>query len=122
MWLTQQLLSRGRARENERGRVTMNENGSLCVSAAVNERRVEAYAPYGYTSLPPAGSQVLLIPCAQGSVCAGVQGDPGGLSAGEVRLCSAGGARIVLKNNGEIWLNGLTITPSGEIRGYRKEE
>ena len=59
---------------------------------------------------------------AQGSVCAGVQGDPGGLSAGEVRLCSAGGAQIVLKNNGEIWLNGLTITPSGEIRGYQKEE
>ncbi len=121
MWLTQQLLSRSKMRGNERGRVTMNEGGRLCVSAAVNEQRVEAYTPYGYTSLPPAGTQVLLIPSAQGSVCAGARGDPSGLKAGEIRLCAAGGASIVLKNSGEILLNGLVITRDGKISGYQKE-
>lgn len=121
MWLTQQLLSNSGARENERGRVTMNEGGRLNVSAAVNEPMVDTYTPYGYTALPPSGARILLVPCAQGSVCAGVQCDlPTGLAAGEVRITSAGGARIVLKNNGEIHLNGLVITPGGEISTGKK--
>lgn len=116
MWLTQRLLSVGSPRENERGRVMMNESGRLSVSAAVNERMVDTYTPYGYTALPPSGARILLIPCAEGSVCAGVQCElPSGLAAGEVQITSAGGARIVLKNNGEIRLNGIRITPNGEI-------
>lgn len=122
MWLTQQFTSGTPARVNERGRVTMNEGSRLGVSAAMDERRVETYTPYGYAALPPAGERVLLLPCAQGTVCAGVLCEPGSLQPGEIQLCSAGGARIVLKNSGEIRLNGLTITAQGEIRGYRKEE
>lgn len=116
MWLTQQLLSGSGARESERGRVTMNEGGRLSVSAAVHERMVDTYTPYGYAALPPAGARILLVPCAEGSVCAGVQCElPVGLAAGEVRITSAGGARIVLKNNGEIHLNGAVITRDGKF-------
>lgn len=116
MWLTQRLLSENSARENERGRVTMNEGGRLSVSAAVHERMVDTYTPYGYTALPPSGARILLVPCAQGSVCTGVRCElPAGLAAGEVRITSAGGAQIVLKNNGEIHLNEAVITPDGRL-------
>ena len=100
----------------------MVEGARLCVSAAVEERRVESYAPYGYSALPPSGERVLLLPYAQGTVCAGILCEPGGLHPGEIQICSAGGARIILKNNGEISLNGLTVTPQGELIGGRKGE
>lgn len=88
----------------------------MSVSAAVHERMVDTYTPYGYTALPPSGARILMVPCAQGSVCTGVRCElPAGLAAGEVRITSAGGAQIVLKNNGEIHLNGAVITPDGRL-------
>lgn len=115
MWLTKQLSCKQEAREAEQGRVTTNENGCISACGAVDEKLTGVYAPYGFVSVPPPGERVLMIPYAQGAVCAGVLCDTAGLQSGEIRLISAGGARIVLKNNGDIDLNGVLITAEGQI-------
>lgn len=43
------------------------------------------------------------------------------LQAGEISITSAGGAKITLKNNGDIELNGLAVTLKGEIKNSEGE-
>lgn len=81
------------------------------------ERRDQpVFAPRGISYRPCEGDRALLIPVGGAEACAGVLCTAGDLEPGELRLSSAGGASIVLKNNGEILLNGLAITPDGQLR------
>ena len=48
-------------------------------------------------------------------VCAGVLADTSGLEAGELKLYSAVGARIVLKSNGDAEINGVRIGADGTV-------
>ena len=49
-----------------------------------------------------------------GGYCAGLANAPAGdLEAGEVRLYSAGGAEILLRNNGQVVINGQVFEPGG---------
>ena len=68
----------------------------------------EMLFPYGYSSAAADGKQAVMLD----GVCAGIAASlDGELSQGEVRLYSAGGAEILLKNTGEVVINGQSFPP-----------
>lgn len=73
------------------------------------------YTPFGFSSVAPTGENALVIPTQNGEMIAGYKMRTRALSKGEVEIFSNGGAYILLKNDGSVVINGLTISPSGEI-------
>lgn len=64
-------------------------------------------APYGIAYVPPVGEGAVVVPFDGGEACVGVIASyPEKLSKGELMLFSAGGASIVLKNDGSVYING----------------
>ncbi len=114
MWLSKNISSKQRSQTAEKGKVTLSSNQLEAGSTLIN-RGVESYAPYGYQSNPPVGENVMLIPSDNGQAVIGTLCRTGDIKTGEIRLCSKGGASIVLKNDGSIVLNGLVINRHGVI-------
>ena len=115
LWLTSRMLRRSPPREGELAAAGFAGEKGL---TAFGERPYEAlpiYAVPGVSALPKEGEPVLILPLGEGEICRGVRSDTEGLLPGELRLCSCGGAEILLKQNGEILLNGLTITREGKL-------
>lgn len=99
MWLTQQL--------GKREGLTLSSGqvagGGLDVKGEREYKSPEMLLPYGFSSLAEAGDKAVMLD----GFCAGVPALPdAGLEEGEVRLYSAGGAEILLKNTGEVVVNG----------------
>ncbi|HIT53227.1 MAG TPA: phage baseplate assembly protein [Candidatus Fimivicinus intestinavium] len=110
MWITQRLSQPVRPTAAENGRVDSFQQTSLSATGSAQRRDIPLYAPAGVISVPSPGEQVLLLPCAGEAVCAGVRVTQAhGLQPGELRLFSAGGASITLKNDGTIELCGTII-------------
>lgn len=65
--------------------------------------------PYGLFCVPPTGERAVVLPLDDGEVSLGVISRREGLEAGEVMLYSAGGATLVLKNDGRVLANGREI-------------
>lgn len=72
-------------------------------------------APRGVAYRPCVGDHLLLQPVQGANACVGAVVSTQGLKPGELQLTSSGGATILLKQNGEIHLNGLIINKKGEI-------
>lgn len=73
------------------------------------------FAPRGIAYRPCVGDHLLLMPVAGADTCLGALTSTIGLAPGELRLSSSGGASIQLCQNGDILLNGVTITKAGKI-------
>ncbi|WP_143826230.1 hypothetical protein [Scatolibacter rhodanostii] len=84
------------------GRVTSSDKEQITVQAELEYRLPKMVAPYGVASVPPEGEQGIIM----NGCCMGVQTDTTELQPGEIRLRSAAGAEIWLKNNGDVWING----------------
>lgn len=95
--------------------VTFSEGDGFGAVSAAEQRGLPVFAPRGIAFRPCEGDNLLLIPAGGANVCAGVLSTAEELEAGELKLCSAGGALIHLKRSGDIVLNGVTITRAGEI-------
>lgn len=98
--------------------VTQSGGGYLSASGEADFRGVPLFQPFGVCGVPCEGSEVLLLPLEGGAVCAGALCPPeaaAGLAQGELRLYARGGASIVLKNTGDVVINGLTVTKNGTI-------
>lgn len=123
MWITQKIAQSARMDPAENGRADSFQNAELAATGSARRQNVPLYAPAGLISIPSQGAQVLLSPCAGETICTGVRvADTQGLRPGEIRLFSAGGASLTLKNSGEIDLNGVTITRDGTVRARKLEE
>ncbi len=123
MWITQRISQSVRETAAENGRADAFQNMELSATGSARRQNVPLYAPAGLSSIPSPGAQVMLLPCAGETVCTGVRmTDLQGLQPGEIRLYSAGGASLTLKNSGEIELNGITITRDGTVRARKLEE
>lgn len=85
-------------------------------TGATEHRGVPLCAPRGIHYRPCEGDTLLLLSAEGATVCAGALAPAQTLEPGELLLLSAGGARIHLKNNGEISLNGLCISPTGILQ------
>ncbi len=104
MWLTRKL----QPPEGLRMRNGLVQSGEeLLVQGEKKFQSPEQVAPYGLISRADSGKEAVML----GSYCAGVVTDTDStLDAGEVRLYSAGGAEIRLKNNGDVVINGQVFS------------
>ena len=101
MWLTKQG-NRSGGTKLHRGQVS-GSGDQLRVKGESEYRYPELLFPYGYSSAAQDGDRAVMLD----GVCAGIAAVPDGqLSQGEVRLYSSGGAEILLKNSGEVVING----------------
>lgn len=95
--------------------VTFSEETGYGAVSANEQRGLPVFAPRGMAYRPCEGDNLLLVPAGGANVCAGVLCAAEELEAGEVRLASASGAVIHLRQDGSIVLNGVTITCDGQI-------
>ena len=95
--------------------VTFSESGDFGAARESERRGMPVFSARGIAYRPCEGDNLLLIPVDGADVCAGVLAAAEGLEAGELSLTSSGGARIHLKNNGEVVINGLVITREGRL-------
>ena len=114
MWISQKVG----ALEQPGAQIQVGEvlgyTGGLSIQAVGQYGAVPLAAPFGITYVPPKGTKVVLLEEADTVLCAGAVAEPAGLSEGELLLCSAGGACIYLKNNGEVVINGQVFPAAAE--------
>jgi len=92
------------------GVVRASDGDKISVSATGDYHSVPVAQPYGIAYVPPVGSRSLVLPTEAGNLCLGVIGEaPQTLEPGELMLYSAGGASIVLKNDGRVLINGRAV-------------
>ena len=94
--------------------VTFSESAGFGAMGESEKRNIPVFAPRGMSYRPCEGDNLLLLPVEGAYVCLGVLCAEE--EAGEVSIASSGGARIELKNTGEIILNhGVRITKDGHL-------
>lgn len=115
MWIGKKLAA---ARKNEAVQtagVTASQSGFFEANGAGGIRLSEFYLPYGLRTLAPKGEEVLVLSDGAKRLACGCRTDLSDLDSGEIELRSAGGACIRLHNDGCVTINGLKISPLGEI-------
>lgn len=110
MWLAQQMIDAVKKRPSaEAARVT--GNGSA--QGAGGYRQLPAAGPWGIAWKAPNAAQAVVLTTDSGSVCVGTVCPGNTLAPGELLLFSAGGAKIWLKNSGEVEINGQVFPAKG---------
>ena len=110
MWLTKNLEEQTRRqRSAENARVTASSGAQLDAIGHKSHAAQPCVAPYGIAYVVPSGSQCVLLPLGEGSASIGVIAPDNELQPGEIMLYSSGGASIVLKNSGEVIINGKAV-------------
>ena len=112
MWLSKKLAAHELqdVASAQDGTVTI-EGGELAVFSSGEKREVKTVGPGGYEWQPCKGEDVLIVrggTFGEESYAVGVPEQAGeALAPGEVRIRSAAGAEIVLRNSGRIDINGV---------------
>ena len=114
MWLSKRFGNVDSAAA-ETGTVAIGGSSTVKTASTVQAERVHNYAPYGYSSYAPKGENILIINSSGGSVGAGTRMKDESLLEGEISIKSESGAKILLKNDGTVEINGLVITAKGTI-------
>ena len=96
--------------------VSYSEGGDFGALWDSERRDIPLFAPRGMRYRPCEGDNLLMLPGESRDVCAGVLSHPGGLLPGELEICGPNGSRIKLCENGDVILNGLIVTKSGDMR------
>lgn len=110
MWLTSFLNKTKASTVAAKGSVTATGQQGLEVDASTQHRDVAVVAPYGIAYVPPVGEGAVVVPFDGGEACVGVVSAVSQkLDRGELMLYSAGGASIVLKNDGSVLINGEKV-------------
>ena len=115
MWMSKRIVATSDKEVAEKVKVTLSDN-QLEAGATVTRRNIDSYAPYGYKSVPPVDEDVIMLESNDGAVVLGALSKDEDIESGEVKISSLGGAYIILKNNGDIVLNGLVIDSRGVIQ------
>ena len=96
-------------------KVVSSEGDKVIVSGLERMDSIEISYPYGIYSVPPKGQRVIMLPVGNTAVmCGACEKPPISLESGEVGLYSAGGASIVLKNDGSVMINGHVFSGDSE--------
>ena len=105
MWISEKMAA-ARAVESAvaSGEVTGGQDARIAAQGETEYRRLALAAPW---------ARAVILGGAENPVCAGTIVEAGGLEPGELLLFSAGGARICLKNSGEVVINGQTFSAAG---------
>lgn len=112
MWLSEKVISGNDEKKiPEVGKITESSGQKgICVQGKREYRNIPSVLPFGIVSVPLLGEKALITPTEFGNVNSGVISSSNNLSPGEVMLYSAGGASIVLKNDGKVLINGREIS------------
>lgn len=112
MWISEYVTGRSFNAENAAlGEIRSSSNGNVSVSGTREYNGLPLIVPAGIAYIPAAGARTAVVPAEGGAVCLGVAAEPkDGLEAGELMLYSAGGASIVLKNDGRVLINGREVS------------
>ena len=116
MWLAKKLAApAAEPVAAELGSVTI-EGKQTAVVTEGEQRDISSIFPGGYFYRMQTGETVAVLRCGGTEMIQGVVSEtvPEELEPGEVKLCAAGGASILLKNDGRILLNG-NVTVSGTL-------
>lgn len=108
MWLTRNLAE-GRQSTYDSELTEISDNSKAALSGygkdGCGEYRIAA--PSGIVYAPAKGEQAVVVSTEAGTICLGTLHEiEEHLEEGELMLYSAGGASIVLKNNGQVLING----------------
>lgn len=107
MWLLDYVTKNSFSKSDASvGDVTKSSGGSVAVNASLEHRDVPIIAPFGVVYNPPLNEKSVVLPTENYAACIGVVAPNVDLEPGEVMLYSKGGASIVLKNTGEVLING----------------
>lgn len=120
MWINR-VLSQNEANETAMLAtvIDVSEN-TVTASCHTQAIHVPVINPCGLQSLPCVGDEVLLLPTLDGGyVCMGVPLGQKKFSRQEMKISSPSGALIHLKENGDVFINGVTISKDGTISGGR---
>ena len=110
MWLTAFLNKKKTPSVASRGSITATRKQSLQIDASTQHHDVSVVAPYGIAYVPPVGEGAVVVPFEGGEACVGVVSKVSHkLKRGELMLYSAGGASILLKNDGSVLINGEKV-------------
>lgn len=111
MWISKQISGVcKKTRCAKTGEVTSTQNGDITVQSEQEHREIKAAAPFGIVSIPPVGTKAVVTPTEQGFIYTGaINQQADGLEPGELMLYSSGGAKIVLKNDGKVLVNGREL-------------
>lgn len=112
MWINEYMTGRSFGMNAaSSGEIRAANNGNVAVSSTRDYGKVPLIAPAGISYVPTAGSATMVVEGAGGAVCLGVIAPlQAELEPGELMLYSAGGASIVLKNDGKVLINGREAT------------
>ena len=111
MWISRYVTENSFTKDSPSVGVIRAAGGDKVSVSATNEHLgVPVAAPYGIAYRPAVGERSLVLPTEAGDVCIGVITEAQSeLQPGELMLCSAGGASIVLKNDGRVLINGRAV-------------
>lgn len=116
MWLTKKLAASAETQAAaEFGSVTIEGNQTALVTEG-ERRGISTVLPGGYVYRVQTGETVAVLRCGSTELIQGVVSDtvPADLEPGEIKISAAGGAAILLKNDGSILLQG-NVTVSGTL-------
>lgn len=107
MWLTNYVTQNSiKFPKAEKGKVMNSNADSVAVVSSGEHKQTKYCTPYGIVSRPPNGEYSVVLPLDDGEVSIGSVQSASNIEPGEIMLSSSGGASIMLKNNGKIFVNG----------------
>lgn len=113
MWLPKTIINKVNRRPISSVTVENDESSESSVSGAQGYMAVEKASPYGIAYSAPKGMKSVIAPVGDSQVCVGVISfNPTQIQIeeGELLLFSSGGAKIYLKNDGTVVINGQTFS------------
>lgn len=115
MWISNKIASREKSKERKTASadVTMVSGENIVVQNSNEYRDIKIVSPRGVAYMPVQGDKTVVIPVGDENICIGAINESAGLEAGELMFYSLGGAKIILKNNGEVVINNTTIPAIG---------
>lgn len=113
MWISKQL-SKGQSTPTvQSGMSTLNSDGQVEAVSTGTERNIGIYSPYGYSFSLPCGVEMLLTKCDGQQAAIGTLMQNDDIRSGEIKITSASGAYIHLRDNGTVVINGMIIDKDG---------
>ncbi|MCH5303402.1 MAG: phage baseplate assembly protein [Ruminococcus sp.] len=94
----------------EKGNVKSVSDGHVQINASSEYAKIPIIAPYGITYAPIAGEESVVLQAGGENICLGTVSKNETLSPGELMLSSSGGATILLKNDGNVYINGKKVS------------
>ncbi len=109
MWLTN-YIARERIKNPVDGNVAASSSAAANIQGASQYNNTKIVVPYGIAYNPPLGETGVILPLENMNTLIGVYSNTDvDLEPGEIMLFSQGGAKILLKNNGNVEINGKVI-------------